>query len=47
MNPTLKEHLQWTKWGDHFLLFNPDNRSTLRIQSGTGLGLLWMAPISS
>ena len=34
MNPTLKEHLQWTKWGDHFLLFNPDNRSTLRIQSG-------------
>lgn len=34
MNPTLKEHLQWTKWGDHFLLFNPDNRSTLRIQDG-------------
>ncbi len=32
MHPKLRNDLQWTPWGDHFLLFNPNNRSTLRIK---------------
>ena len=33
MNPTLHSNLSWTLWGEQYLLFNPQNRSTIRISA--------------
>ena len=31
--PVLRADVSWTDWGDGHLLFNPSNRSTLRLES--------------
>ncbi len=31
MNPALRSNLSWTEWGGQYLLFNPQNRATLKI----------------
>ena len=33
MNPKLHTNLSWTQWGEQYLLFNPTNRSTIRVSS--------------
>ena len=33
MNPTLHSTLSWTLWGEQYLLFNPKNRSTIRVSA--------------
>jgi hypothetical protein len=33
LSPILRTDVSWTEWGDGHLLFNPSNRSTLRLES--------------
>ena len=33
LNPILRNDVSWTEWGEGHLLFNPSNRSTIRLKT--------------